>query len=789
MSEQVTGVIERVTHHSPETGYCVLKVAARGHRDVVTVVGSLQQVVVGESVTATGDWVTDRNYGLQFKATDIKTHPPHTAEGIARYLGSGLVKGIGPKTAQRIVDLFGDRTLDVIDKSPASLSEVKGVGPKLIEKVRKSWQENQGARKIMVFLHSLQIGTALATKIYRHFNENDEDAIEAIKANPYRLGNEIWGIGFKKSDEVALGLGIPRDSPFRAQAAVRHCLNEETGNGHVGYPEELLREKAAELTGIHPYGIADAVEQLRITDEIVRDSEAILGAKEPTPNPSLQGGEKEPSRAADVGESSVPDSPSLPPRAAETASAGEARHAGANGGGRGVGSSDALLFLRPMFMAEVGVARSIKGLASGPHPLPNVNVDSAIAWAEQKMGITLAESQRAAIRAAVTNKLLVVTGGPGTGKTTIVRAIIEMFLAKSLRVVLTAPTGRAAKRLSESTGREAMTIHRLLGFNPSTRDYVHTRENPLDADLVVIDETSMVDVVLMNKLLQAIPPYACVVMVGDVDQLPSVGAGAVLTDLIESKAIPVARLKEVHRQAESSWIVRAAHAINQGAEPMSAPPGGDGDFYFVEANEPESIIERIVQMVRDRIPAKFKLDPFRDVQVLSPQVKTALGVAALNQHLQAALNPPRPGAPEVKRMDTTFRVNDKVMQVRNNYDRDVFNGDIGRVVDIDPQEQMLVAEFDGRAVEYEFPDLDELQLSYACSIHKSQGSEYPAVVIPVHTQHFVMLQRNLLYTGITRGRKLVALVGTRKALRIAAMTADTKKRFSLLRWRLRPSGE
>jgi exodeoxyribonuclease V alpha subunit len=439
-------------------------------------------------------------------------------------------------------------------------------------------------------------------------------------------------------------------------------------------------------------------------------------------------------------------------------------------------------------MAELGVARAVKALSAGRHPLPGINVHAAIKWAETKMGLVLADSQRAAIRAAVTHKVMVVTGGPGTGKTTIVRAIIEMFQAKRLRVLLTAPTGRAAKRLTESTGREAMTVHRLLGFNPGTREYTYSRDNPLDTDLVVVDETSMVDILLMNKLLQAVPEYACVVLVGDVDQLPSVGAGAVLTDLIESKAVPVARLSEVHRQAESSWIVRAAHAVNHGEEPRSAPAGSDGDFFFIEANEPETVVERIVQLVRDRIPAKFKLDPFRDIQVLSPQVKTALGVAALNRELQTVLNPPRAGAPEVKRMDSVFRVGDKVMQVQNNYDREVFNGDIGRVIAIDPDDRTLAAEFDGRAVAYDFADLDELQLSYCCSIHKSQGSEYPAVVIPVHTQHYVMLQRNLLYTGITRGRKLVALVGSRKALWIAANHADTKKRYSLLKWRLQKEG-
>jgi intein/homing endonuclease len=377
-----------------------------------------------------------------------------------------------------------------------------------------------------------------------------------------------------------------------------------------------------------------------------------------------------------------------------------------------------LLFLRPFFLAELGVARSVKALASGPHPLPNVEADAAIRWAEGKMGIAFAQSQKAAIRAALTHKLMVITGGPGTGKTTIVRAIIEVFEAKRLRVLLTAPTGRASKRLTESTAREAKTIHRLLEFDPRTRDFTRGRETPLDVDLLVVDETSMVDVVLMNKLLQAVPPWACVVLVGDVDQLPSVGAGAVLTDLIDSKAIPVARLTEVHRQAESSWIVRAAHAINHGQEPESAPPGGSGDFYFIEATEPEAIIERIVQMVRDRIPAKFKLDPFRDVQVLSPQVKTVLGVQNLNRELQAVLNPPRQGAAEVKKYDTAFRVGDKVMQVRNNYDREVFNGDIGRVAAIDPQDQTLHVDYDGRVAEYDFADLDELQLAYAVSVHK-----------------------------------------------------------------------
>ncbi|HEY1189696.1 MAG TPA: AAA family ATPase [Gemmata sp.] len=779
MADQVTGVVERITHQNLDNGYRVLRVTARGHRDVVTVVGYVEQIVAGEYITATGAWVTDRNYGLQFKATEIKTNPPHTKEGIAKYLGSGLVKGIGPGYAKRIVEIFGEKTLEVIDSTPAMLTQVKGIGAKLVEKIRKSWEEQRESQKIMVFLQSHGIGTARAVRIYKTYGDQ---AIELIKANPYRLSADIWGVGFSTADQLAVSLGIPRDSPFRAQAAVRHVLQEETGNGHVGFPEELLRERAVQLTGIEPNGIIDAIEQLRITDEIVRDSvgKACGGRGRPAPPPGplpegrgrSDGPRSEVERRAGSATSSLPRPEGRGP-----------------GGGAPPASEEDLIFLKPFFLAELGVARSVRALAAGSHPLPEVNVETAVGWIEKKMGIAFAASQRAAIKSAVTNKLMVITGGPGTGKTTIVRAIIEMFHAKALRVLLTAPTGRAAKRLSESTGREAKTIHRLLEFNPQQRQFTRNAEDPLDVDLLVVDETSMVDVVLMNKLLQAVPPYACVVLVGDVDQLPSVGAGSVLTDLIESKAVPVARLTEVHRQAESSWIVRAAHAINSGQEPRSAPPGGDGDFYFIEANEPEPITERIIQMVRDRIPARFHLDPFRDVQVLSPQVKTPLGVANLNRELQQALNPARPGVAEVKRFDSAFRVGDKVMQVQNNYDREVFNGDIGRIDAVDTEEQMLVVDYDGRPVEYEFSDLDELQLAYAVTIHKSQGSEYPAVVIPVHTQHFVMLQRNLLYTGITRGRKLVALVGSRKALGIAVRTADTKKRFSLLKWRIKPQDE
>jgi exodeoxyribonuclease V alpha subunit len=736
MPESLSGVIERITFHNLDNGYCVLRVRAAGHRDVVTVVGHLSQAVAGEYIEASGTWVTDRQHGLQFKAEVLKTTPPHTTEGIAKYLGSGLVKGIGPKYAKKIVEVFGKQTLDVIEKSPGYLAQVKGIGPKRIQLIREGWEQTRGVREIMSFLMSYGIGTARAVKIYKAYGET---AIEQVKSNPYRLSEDIWGVGFRTADELALKLGLPRDAPQRAQAAVRHVLREASSTkGHVGLPEPIVHEETAALTQISPDQVREAIAALEQAGEVVRDSVA-LAAGEADPHPSASG-EKIP-------------------------------HA------------DPLLYLKPFFLAELGVARQVAALAGGGHPLLGTGAEADLHTVERRMGIRFAATQRAAIQAAITQKLLVVTGGPGTGKTTIVRAILDIFTNRGLRVSLCAPTGRAAKRLSESTGREARTIHRLLEFDPAINGFRKGRENPLDLDLLVVDEASMVDVVLMNKLLQAIPPWACFVLVGDVDQLPSVGAGQVLADMIACGLVPVARLTEIHRQAESSYIVRAAHAVNHGEAPESAS-AGNGDFYFIEADDPATIIDRILTMVTERIPARFRLDPLRDVQVLSPMNKSELGVQNLNAVLQQALNPAAPGSKEAQRYGTTFRVGDKVLQTRNNYQREVFNGDIGRVTAIELVDQILVVDFDGRLVEYDFADLDELQLAYAVSIHKSQGSEYPAVIIPVHTQHFVMLQRNLLYTGITRGRKLVVLVGKRYALQLAVNNAATVRRFSLLRERL-----
>jgi len=741
MAETLIGVIERVTFHNMDSGFAVLRVQAEGRRDLVTVVGNASSIVAGEFIEATGAWTQTRDHGLQFKADSLKSTPPGTVEGIARYLGSGLVKGIGAQYAKRIVETFGENTLNVIDESPQFLSEVKGIGPKRIALIRQSWQEQKAVRGIMVFLQSYGIGTARAVRIYKTYGDR---AIEVVRDNPYRLATDIWGVGFQTADQLALKLGLDRNAPQRAQAAVRYVLQELSTQGHVGYPEEGVISEAMNATQIGREIIATAIEHGRNHDEIVRDSPAMI-------------------------ENSSSGKPKAP--VSETVAFG-------------LPLNENWLFLKPLFLAELGVARQLHALRRGPHPLVGVNVVAALGWVERQMKLALADTQRAALEAAATQKVLIVTGGPGVGKTTIVRGVLEIFGAKGLTCTPCAPTGRAAKRLTETTGREAKTIHRLLEFDPSIGRFRRDRENPIDTDLIVVDEASMVDVALMNSLLKAIPPHACLIVVGDVDQLPSVGPGSVLADLIGSGTLPVVRLTEIFRQAGNSHIVRAAHAVNHGEEPQSAPTP-TGDFFFIDAATPEAILERLVVMIRERIPARFGLDPLRDVQVLSPMNRTDLGVAALNLKLQEVLNPPEPGKKEVQRYGTTFRVGDKVMQTSNNYTREVFNGDIGRITRVEPVDQEVRVDFDGRDLSYEFGELDELTLAFATTIHKSQGSEYPAVIIPLHTQHYMMLQRNLLYTGITRGRRLVVVVGSRKALSIAVQRQDTARRYTLLRDRLR----
>ncbi len=705
-----------MTSHDAESGFAVLRVQPNGRRGLVTVVGHIPNATAGEFVEATGGWVQHREYGTQFKADTLRTMPPHTRDGIVKYLGSGLVKGIGPHFARKIVDVFGERTLEVIDESPTFLKEVKGIGARRIQRIRESWQQQKAVRGIMVFLQSNGVGTARAVRIYKTYGER---ALELVRANPYRLAADVWGFGFQTADELAQRLGIDRGSPLRARAALRYVLQQLSTEGHVGYPEDGVIDRTAELTGIDRAVVAAAVEDGKREDELVRDP----GGEEPW------------------------------------------------------------LYLKPLFLAELGAARSLHALTAGSHPLVGLDSEASLSWVEKRIGLELAPLQRDAIRQAASQKVLVITGGPGTGKTTLVRGILEVFAGRGRRCALCAPTGRAAKRLSETTGREAKTIHRLLEFDPALGGFKHDRGKPLDLDLLVVDEASMVDVALMNKLAQAVPPHACLVLVGDVDQLPSVGPGTVLADVIASGVVPVVRLTEIFRQAGASWIVRAAHAVNAGEMPESAPPGR-GDFYFVEADDPETIINRIITMVRERIPARYGLDPFRDVQVLTPMNRSELGTANLNARLQAVLNPPRGGA-EVERFGWRFRAGDKVIQTQNDYDKDVFNGDIGRVSDVNAHDQELTVEFDGRPVTYDFGELDELALAYACTIHKAQGSEYPAVVIPLHGQHFMMLQRNLLYTGITRGKKLVVVAGSRKALSAAVQRRESALRYSALGRRLR----
>ena len=717
MPETLKGLIERVTYHNPESGFAVLKVQVKGRRDLVTVVGSTTSVTAGEHVEAAGQWVVDREHGQQFKADELTTTHPASAEGIEKYLASGAIRSIGPKLAARIVSVHKERTLEILDKYTDLLLHVEGIGPKRLARIRQSWEEQREVRKIMLFLADHGISSGRAVRIYRTYGH---ESIAKIKENPYQLANDIRGIGFKTADELAGKLGIDRNSPYRARAAVQYTLQELSGDGHVGYPELGVVEHTIKLVEIDQQIVEEAVQSVVGDGSVIR--EAVDG--------------------------------------------------------------ESWLYLTALHRAEVGLAKSVHRIAvAKPHPLPHINVAKAIAWVEKKLGIQLAAAQQEAIRQACQHKMLVITGGPGVGKTTLVRSIIEIFSAKKLKCVLAAPTGRATKRLAETTERTAKTVHRLLEFDPATGEFKRNQQNPLKGDLFVLDEVSMVDVVLGHQFFRAVPSNACVILVGDVDQLPSVGPGTVLADLISSGVVPVVRLTEIFRQAAASKIVTAAYAINQGRMPKLTAPEGLGDFYFIESTEPEAIQDLVVRLVKERIPKRFKFDPKADIQVLSPMNRSVLGARNLNQVLQEALNP-GDGGPEIQRFGWTFRIGDRVIQTENDYNRDVFNGDLGLIEKINRIEQQVIVNFEGRQVEYDFADLDELSLAYVLSIHKSQGSEFPCVVIPIHTQHYMMLQRNLLYTAVTRGKRLVILVGTKKALAMAVKRQDTRRRCTALKKRL-----
>ncbi|HYH18848.1 MAG TPA: ATP-dependent RecD-like DNA helicase [Azospirillum sp.] len=714
--EPLSGLIERVTFHSAETGFCVLRAKVRGHREPVTVVGHAATIAAGEFIQATGAWVNDRTHGLQFKADFLRATPPTTVEGIERYLGSGLIKGIGPVYAKKLVKAFGEAVFDVIEQEPGRLRQVTGIGAKRAARITAGWADQKIIRAIMVFLHSHGVGTSRAVRIFKTYGP---DAIQLITENPYRLARDIRGIGFKTADAVAARLGIEKTALIRARAGISYALAEATDEGHCGLPRAELIPLAQTLLEIEAPIIETAL-GLELADGTVI-ADTLGGAP--------------------------------------------------------------CVFLAGLYRAEQAIADRLRRLASGRAPWPDIDADKAIPWVEEKAGITLADSQRAALRQALASKVLVITGGPGVGKTTLVDSILKVLRAKGVSILLAAPTGRAAKRLCESTGLDARTLHRLLETDPQSGGFKRDETNPLDCDLLVVDETSMVDVPLMNALLRAVPARAALLLVGDVDQLPSVGPGQVLADVIASGAVPVVRLTEVFRQAATSRIIVNAHRINAGLMPEWPKAGEESDFYFVEAATPEAGVAKLVEMVRARIPRRFGADPVRDIQVLCPMNRGGLGARSLNIELQRVLNPP--GAVRVERFGWSYGVGDKVMQVENDYDKEVYNGDLGIVSAIDPEEGTLTAVFDGRPVTYDHGELDEVALAYATTIHKSQGSEYPVVVIPLVTQHYPMLQRNLVYTGVTRGKRLVVLVGQRRALAMAVRGGQGRRRWSKLGERLR----
>ena len=716
VEETLEGQVERVTYHSAENGFCVLRVQVRGHKDFITVVGYNAQASAGEHIEAQGQWFNDRQHGLQFKAQLLRSIPPSTLEGMEKYLGSGLIKGIGPHYASKLIQAFGQSVFEVIENEPKRLLTVEGIGRVRFQKIVKGWQEQRIVRRIMVFLQSHGIGTMRAVRIYKTYGEQ---AVEMVQENPYRLAQDIRGIGFKTADQLAQRLGIDSHSMIRAQAGINHVLLTLSEAGHCAYPESLLIEEAVKLLDIPASIIEKAlhaeIQEGRLIQESIHE--------------------------------------------------------------------EAWIFLRHLYRAEKELTERLLKLNEGQHPLPLVDFEKVIPWVEAQTGLTLATSQKAALKLATHAKVLVITGGPGVGKTTLVRSILKVFSAKKLSCLLVAPTGRAAKRLSESTGFEAKTVHRLLAFDPKEGQFTYNREKPLSCDVLVLDESSMMDLVLMNKLIQAVPSGAAILIVGDVDQLPSVGPGNVLADIIDSGAVPVVWLTEIFRQAAESRIITSAHQINQGKMPLLAAPGDNlSDFYFIEAQEPEQVQGLLIKLVQERIPQRFGFNAIQDIQVLAPMNRSGLGARSLNLELQKALNP-NPLL-SVERFGTRFAVGDKVMQIENNYEKEVFNGDLGIIQNINELEKELTLEFDGKLTSYDFDELDEVVLAYACTIHKSQGSEYPVVIVVLHTQHYPMLRRNLLYTGITRGRKLVIILGSKKALWIAIQQSEKGRRYSRLAYRL-----
>lgn len=716
----IYGFIERITYFDEESGFVVAKLQEKGKRGLTTVVGKMPGINPGESLKLTGQWVQNKKFGEQFQVEHYEITVPATVQGIEKYLGSGLIKGIGPIMAERIVRKFGLETLNIIENTPEKLSEVEGIGPKRIEMITRAWEEQKEIKGIMIFLQGHGVSATYSVKIYKQYGSR---SIEIVRENPYRLAQDIRGIGFLTADRIAQNLGINPNSLIRTKAGVIYVLNQFIEDGHVYYPEKELIEKAEEI--------------LKVDREIIE--KALLELSE----------EKEIYIEETHGD-----------------------------------KSSRVVYLAPFFLAEKGIAQMLRLLKNSPSNVRAIHPEKAIEWVERNLNIQLADKQKEAILLAASSKVLIITGGPGTGKTTLITAILKIFQQLRLKVLLAAPTGRAAKRMSEATREEAKTIHRLLEYSPQKGGFKRDEDHPLEADGVIIDEASMIDTLLMYHLLKAIPSHAHLILVGDVDQLPSVGPGNVLKDIIDSGAFTVVRLTEIFRQAQESMIVVNAHRVNQGLFPFlkREEKKESKDFYFIEEEDPEKIRDKILSLCSERIPKYFGFHPLREIQVITPMHKGVLGVSNLNLELQKRLNPESRGITHGSRV---FRLGDKVMQIVNNYDKEVFNGDIGWVKRIDQEMGEIIIDFDGRLLLYETSELDELVLAYAISVHKSQGSEYPAVILPISTQHYVLLQRNLLYTAITRAKRLMVLIGTQKALAIAIKNNRPQLRYTLLSERLR----